>query len=94
VHCGYCGYTMVVHRKSRSTAYECVKRSRASGLCPQHGISTRVLDEAVWSRVERFLTDPDVIAGEFARLQSDDPTQADVDVIERGVSEAGRAWAS
>jgi len=90
VRCGYCGYTMVVHRKSRSTAYECVKRSRASGLCTQHGISTRVLDEVVWSRVESFLTRPDVIAGELERLQSDDPTQADLDTVERGISDAKR----
>jgi site-specific DNA recombinase len=90
VHCGYCGYTMSVHRKLRSTAYECVKRSRATGLCSQHGISTRILDEAVWSRVERFLTRPDIVATELERLQSDDPTQADLDAIERGISEASR----
>ena len=41
-------------------------------------------------RIESFLTRPDVIAGELERLQRDDPTQADLSYVERGISEAGR----
>lgn len=81
---------MVVHRKQKTNSYECVKRSRASGLCTQPGISTRVLDGAVWSRVESFLTRPEIVARELEQLQSEDPTQFDLETIERGISDAAR----
>ena len=93
VRCGYCGYAMVVHHKLRSVAYECVKGARSSGLCTQHGISTRVLDAAVWARVEEILTRPDLIAGHLERMQADDPTASDVAAVERALGEVGRKQA-
>ena len=94
VRCGYCGYAMVVHRKSRGTRYECVMRSRSSGLCVQFGISTRVLDAAVWSRVEAVLTHPELIATQLQRLRQDDPSEADLSAVERALSEIGRKLAN
>ncbi len=90
VRCGYCGYVMVVHRKLRSVAYECVKRSRSSGLCTQHGISTRLLDAAVWARVEAVLTRPEVIALELQRLREDDPTAEDLTTVDRALADIKR----
>ena len=81
---------MAVHRKLRTTAYECVKRSRSSGLCTQHGISTRLLDAAVWERVETVLTQPEVIVTELERLQREDPTHTDLAAIERALTEITR----
>ncbi|MDP8922556.1 MAG: recombinase family protein [Chloroflexota bacterium] len=90
VRCGYCGYTMVVHHKLRTVAYTCTKRSRSTGTCTHHGISTRILDASVWARVESVLTQPEVIAAELERLRSSDPTEGDLNAVDRGLVEIKR----
>src|SRR5436305_182090 len=78
---------MVIHHKRRTIAYTCTKRSRSTGTCTHYGISTRMLDASVWMRVERVLTHPEVIATELTRLRSSDPTEGDLNAVDRGLIE-------
>ena len=85
---------MVGHRKkSRGKVYpvyECVKRSRASGLCTPHSISTDVLDVAVWARVHHLLTQPSVVLAEFQRTNQEDNSADELAGIERALTTVAR----
>ena len=81
--CGYCGHPMTAkNRNGKGTLYLCNRWNRERHGCPGHGIMASILDSAVWARVNNVLTEPEIIASELARLRRDDPTEADVSMVD------------
>ncbi len=90
VRCGYCGFVMQVQNDARGAFYRCNTTSRDQNGCPYHVISARILDRAVWQRVEAVLTRPEIVEAEVARLRRDDPVKADLAAVERRLAEVER----
>lgn len=44
----------------------------------------------MWSQVERILTQPDVIATEVEKLRTDDPTSADLEMLDARIAEISK----
>jgi site-specific DNA recombinase len=80
VRCGYCDHVMSAVRQNTGVLYRC---ANASVSRCYHGVLVSVLDAAVWEKVERIFTDPNVIREELLRLQGSDPTTADVAALDR-----------
>ena len=95
VRCGYCGWSMEarkMHKKSTPmTVYVCSRRKKSeyTGEC-QHGISVRLLDTAMWEHLKSLATRPDAIAAELERMQREDPTVADIEAVERSLTQVVR----
>jgi site-specific DNA recombinase len=84
VRCGHCVRSMAVRLQRGGTyRYICVKRTSTNGRCRHRSISTRLLDAAVWNRVKGIVTQPEIVADEIARLQREDPTEADLQALDR-----------
>jgi len=95
VRCGYCGWAMHVQNSAPKgrpiVLYRCSRRTKSEGAgeCA-HGISTHLLDAAVWQHVEQILTQPDLIAAELERMRGMDPSAADLDAVERSLTQVVR----
>ena len=96
VRCGYCDCSLCVHRlpaRGRYVAvvYRCSRSTtgRYSGEC-QHTITATIIDGAVWQRVEQLLTRPDLIAAELERMRANDPSTADLEAVERQLTQVVR----
>jgi site-specific DNA recombinase len=85
--CGYCGGTMRVKRFSpapsrtrpHAPSYLCGRKDdRRTFPCTSHAITTPQLDAAVWQIISTALRDPEIIARELAKMQTSDPTVADL----------------
>ncbi len=88
--CGLCGGILSAERRAGDRhIYRCSK-GKLAGMHCTHNISARILDAAVWERVESILTRPAIVAQELERLRRDDPTETDLAAIDRAVAEAGR----
>lgn len=86
VRCGYCGHTMSATTLANGQRiYRCAAASETKCY---HGISTHLLDAAVWGRIEDVLKDPRRIASEVERLVDDDPAGPDLAAVDRAVAEA------
>jgi len=86
VKCGTCGRTMrVQHRKRGGYYYRCSGADEPPYLCSSPSIGAGILDAAVWDKVAAVLTDPDIIARELVRLRANDPTQGDLDSVDRAL---------
>ncbi len=94
--CGYCGAPMHAAWRDNGTAiYRCGAHHSKAHPCPQSGsILATPLDEAAWVRVVQALEDDSVIDGELARLQTEDPTQTDLPIVERGLANVSRKQAN
>jgi hypothetical protein len=66
--------------------YRC---ARASETRCYHGISAHLLDQAIWTRLERVLADPERIADELERAASEDPSEPDLAAIDREAGAIG-----
>jgi site-specific DNA recombinase len=89
--CGYCGSTMIVHRRPRYASYRCSKHLRIKDACPGATIAVKRLDEAVWRRVESILTQPAIIAAELRRMRQTDTTEVDVKRLGRQLVQVDRS---
>ena len=93
VRCAVCGNAMTVVRPGGKAheSYVCNNREahQTSGET-RPAIQVRILDGAAWDRITALLTQPRVVARELARLESDDPSVADLRVVERELAEVGR----
>ncbi len=76
VRCGHCSHALHAarHRGGAMHLYRC---NRERG-CPNFSISARVLDCAVWRRVESVLTRPDIIAAELERRRGRSVVEEDL----------------
>ncbi len=92
--CGYCGSTIRARptsgTKGSVAEYHCVSPTREPGSCKGHSIRAHILDKFVWERARTILTDPEVIALEIARLRREDPTEADLQIIDRALADLER----
>ncbi len=86
IKCGHCGWSVTTRRIKGDLYYGCRKGPRTTGSCHQPTISSRMLDNAVWSSIVQVLTDPTVIERELRRLLRDDATEADVDAVQRALA--------
>jgi hypothetical protein len=75
VRSDYCGVIMQVWHNARGAYYRC----RDQNGCWSHSISARIIDRAVWERVEAGLTRPEIIQVEVMRLSRGDPVKADLE---------------
>ena len=97
VRCGHCDGILVAHsggRRGQYLMYRCNRSHTSKHICDGSSISVPILDAAVWQRVERLLTRPDLIAAELARLREDDPTETDLEAISRRLAEITRRRAN
>ncbi|MDP9358529.1 MAG: recombinase family protein [Chloroflexota bacterium] len=93
--CGYCGANLVVkHPRRKPPFYSCSTINRDRHGCPGFGISTHILDAAVWSRVEAVLRDPELIAAEAERRLEVDPFAGDLDALGRQIVEIRKCQAN
>jgi site-specific DNA recombinase len=90
--CGYCGRTLHVtsHSGTASHVYRCEMVRTHRDRCAAPSVSAAVLDRAVWSKVERILLHPELLAAELTALQAADPTAADVAAIDRTLADVRR----
>jgi len=81
IYCGHCRYPMWGERKRRSSgeelAYRCRGKSGHISSSCERGkglpwINARELDAWVWQQVERLLTQPEIVAQELTRMESND----------------------
>ena len=92
VRCGYSGHVMsAVTLGNGQRIYRCAAASETKCY---HGISTHLLDSAVWDRVERTLREPEIVAREVERLADADPTGPDLAALDRAADEAERELAT
>ncbi len=56
--CDFCGNALRVLNGKGGTYYRCNTTSRDIYGCPSFKIAASTLDDAVWARVERVLTNP------------------------------------
>ncbi|MFN8472253.1 MAG: recombinase family protein [Anaerolineae bacterium] len=94
--CGYCGAAMNAGiAKGGKPYYYCGRQKRYHHECPDGAtISGTILDAAVWERVEKVLTQPDVITRELARLHEADPTTADLTAVDKALADSNRKQAN
>jgi site-specific DNA recombinase len=92
LQCGSCGHSM--HCKMARPGYPvyyCGGHHLRPGVCPAPTIiSTDLLDDEVWHRVESILTQPDIIERELERLRQDDPTEADLALLDAAIADITR----
>jgi site-specific DNA recombinase len=86
VRCGLCSAGMVVHRQPQRVKYVCVRSRRVAEKCRLHTINATKLDEEVWSRVMRVLTDRSVIRTKLAELDTTNTTDADLTDVEKDLA--------
>lgn len=84
VYCGECGFRMTVRDARRYPQYACL-----NGGC-QIGMSAKQLDELVWHKVTRFLSQPDLVRRELEANLGTDPTAQDLDSVDRALATARR----
>lgn len=91
VRCGHCGRSMGVdtQQKHGKPSYRCTDKSMFGG-CGGACIHVHALDGEVWQRVERVLTNPDLIAEQIRRLRESDPTEEELRNLDRTLAEIAR----
>jgi site-specific DNA recombinase len=96
VRCGECGRSMAAHnRTSGERFYACTRdRTRPGQTCAGVSISARRLDPAVWQKLTEQLSERGRIRESLEQLLGDDPTQADVEVIDRMLADASKKQAN
>jgi site-specific DNA recombinase len=87
--CGLCGYAMRAEFTMGRWRYRCSNRAER-GNCTTPSIRADTLDAAVWDYVSEILNNPEIIAAELDQLQKDDPTAADLELIDRALTDAAR----
>jgi site-specific DNA recombinase len=94
VRCGQCGDAMMVQRprpgRGMAAAYSCARGRKYRGDCTMHAISSSILDEAAWKRVEEIVTRPDVVLAELARLDDAGFSAEDIAAIDKRLAEIAR----
>jgi site-specific DNA recombinase len=94
--CGYCGRRVhTAWHKARNgrphrPSYAVMQSSVEHHDCPYFSISATMLDNAVWEGIRHRILREDVIAHELARLQQEDPSDANLAAIERILAEIAR----
>jgi site-specific DNA recombinase len=96
VRCGECGRAMAAHnRKTGERFYSCTKdRTRPGQSCPGVSVSARRLDAAVWRHIKAELSERGRIRESLERMIGEDPTQADVAVIDRMLADVTKQQAN
>jgi len=99
VYCGYCGkriHTAWWRAKSGDLrpSYVIMVNHRGHEDCPTVSMYAPKLDAIVWDKIRGIIMQPDVVAKELARLQQDDPTDADHCAVERALTEIERKRAN
>lgn len=96
IRCAGCGQPMHTQISSSGRpAYRCARNYDRPGSCPAPAsIGAVLLDGAVWARIEALLQDPDTIARELARLQTDDGSAADLEAVDRLLADIERRRAN
>jgi site-specific DNA recombinase len=93
IRCGFCNATMTV-RRGKILRYRCGRTLQPNLRCATGGISVRLIDDAVWSKVSAILERPEIVAEELARMQQNDPTGADLTAIDRELLKIERQQAN
>ena len=88
--CGYCRRSLTVVRTKWGPIYRCINSTTKPEPCRQHSIIVRELDARIWAGIGEILTQEDRIERDLALLQTDDPTVADLAVIDQGIAECDR----
>jgi site-specific DNA recombinase len=91
--CAYCGGTMHarIHHGGRQPVYNCAGNRYAIRRCEgAPTIDAAFLDGKAWERVEALVTRPGTIARELARMRATDPTEADLQAVDRQLAEVSR----
>jgi site-specific DNA recombinase len=86
VRCGYCQRVMsAVPLANGQRIYRCAGASESKCY---HGISTHLLDAAVWGRIEAALTEPERVLAEVEKVADADPAGPDLAAVDRAHHEA------
>jgi site-specific DNA recombinase len=89
--CGYCGgHLQAITHRTNGTSYRCNQTNRDAHGCPGFSMQAHLLDAAIWQGIHERLLDPELIAAELKRLESEDPAGADLAALDRRATEVGR----
>src|SRR5207249_1368310 len=93
------GGTLLVRRersfsKKQADSYICHTAQKYATDCRGVAISSRILDQAVWKKVEGLLTRPETIADELDRMEAEDPTLGDLAAVDRRLAQIQRQQAN
>ena len=91
---GYCDRPMHVFRHDGTIYDRCTQTNRDRHGCPAHRILARIIDNAVWSKVEDILTKPEIFSREVAKLRREDRVSADIKAVDRRITEVERRRAN
>jgi site-specific DNA recombinase len=87
IRCGYCRRLMSAGQSGHRAGdyvYRCARHNSQHG-CSGGTIHAREIDQIVWDYAYRLLTQPDIIEHELERLRTADPTEADMQTIDRAI---------
>lgn len=92
--CGYCGRALTGKTRNDRGGVVTYRCTRILPHTCRLSIDAKILDAAVWERVEAILTRPEIVAREIERLRKDDPTEADLAAVDKSVAEVERQLAN
>ena len=75
-------------------SYKCSSKASLGPNCRGSSMSTRILDPAVWARVESLLLRPETIRAELTRLEQAYPTAADLATVDGALTTVARRQAN
>lgn len=91
VRCATCGGALhVENHPTRGALYRHSRQGRARHGCTDVVIAAADLDPLVWQGMRSRLLDPDLIGAELDRLRREDPTRADLAVLDRRMGDVER----
>ena len=95
IYCGYCGkriHTATWRSKTGEPrpSYVVMVKGRGHEDCPNFSMYAHILDAIVWDKIKGLVLQPQIVAAELARLQQEDPTDADLTAVERTLAEIER----
>ena len=90
LRCAYCGRVMgAISLKDGTISYRCGGKPHLGQYC-RHQMRAHVLDSQVWADIEAFLAHPEIVAEQVALARTDDPTKADLALVDRALADVER----
>jgi site-specific DNA recombinase len=87
IRCGHCGWAMHADWNVKHGAlYRCCRGMREEESCRSHSILAKLVDPAVWARVEAVLGDPRIIASAVERRRQDGSLDRELSHVETRLS--------
>jgi site-specific DNA recombinase len=88
--CAYCGTALSVTTRQGLRYYRHGTRQLDRNQCPSVIIRAERLDDEVWHRISKLISQPEVIESEIERMRQSDPGRADLELLDRQLDAVSR----